>query len=70
LKSEKKLKREKKRYRIHPAIAITAIIALAIIAISAKLTFEESTAILIQQAIIALIMLIVGIKVRVKLPVT
>jgi len=61
---------QKKRYRIHPGIAITAIIALTIIAIFAKLTFEESTAILLQQAIIALIMLIVGIKVRVKLPVT
>jgi len=60
----------KKRYRIHPGIAITAIIALTIIAISAKLTFEESTAILIQEAIIGLIMLIVGIKVRVKLPLT
>jgi len=65
-----KERRYKKRYRIHPAIAITAIIALTIIAIFAKLTFEESTAIILQEAIIALIMLIVGIKVRVKLPIT
>jgi len=60
----------KKRYRIHPGIAITAIICLTAIAISAKLVYEESTAIILEQLIIFIIAFVVGVKLRHKLPIT
>ena len=59
----------KKRARIHPAVACTAILALVIICISAELHFGDPL-VSFKLAIVAIIAAIAGIKVRRVLPVT
>ena len=62
----------KKRHRIHPAIAIAYISVLGAIAVASKFSpyLSVGEVHFIQYAIISLISLMLGIKVRVKLPVT
>ena len=59
----------KKRVRIHPAIACTAILALTILCISAEFHSQDPL-VSFKLAIAAIIAAIAGIKVRHVLPVT
>ena len=59
----------KRRARIHPAIACTAIIALVVLCVSAELHSSEPL-VSFKLAITAIIAAIAGIKVRHVLPVT
>ncbi|MEM2197260.1 MAG: hypothetical protein QW290_09295 [Sulfolobales archaeon] len=58
----------KRRYRIHPAVAVTAIICLTAMAITAQLHSGADSS--LKVLIASIIGLIVGVKVRVKLPLT
>ena len=62
----------KKRYRIHPAIAVAYTLTLGAIAVASKFspyyTVEEVH--FIQYAVIALISLMTGVKLRHKIPLT
>jgi len=59
--------RRKKRYRIHPAIACTGIMCLTILAIISQVLGNNSTLKIFVAGVIAFIL---GVKVRVKLPIT
>ena len=64
-----KEKQMKKRARIHPVIACTAILALVVLGISAEFHSQDPL-VPFKLAIAAIIAGIAGIKVRYRLPVT
>jgi len=60
-------RRRRKRYRIHPAVACTGIICLTLLAIVSQIMHGDAALKIFIASIIAFIL---GVKIRVKLPIT